>query len=213
MPAARFRNFRRAAFASPPIFFAMFDYLRLDRSRFGFGDIRPTFRPGGARHDTVDGPPTCWCEPPPCGGLTGFIATPRTLSAGLLRDRYPRTFLPALANGLSRRPAPATTPIVARHITLNVLNWPLGSCATGRSPWLTMTAVVPAARTYFPASPGRPALFYTSVPSGIWPIGTVLPRSMFGGPTVTTWPTASPSGAIMKTSRVPYRRRRSGAGP
>ena len=59
MPAARFRIFRRAALASPPVFFAMFAYPRRPRSRFGLGDIRPTFRPGGARHETVDGRPTC----------------------------------------------------------------------------------------------------------------------------------------------------------
>src|SRR5439155_1170551 len=52
---------------------------RFSFSRFGFGDIRPTFRPGGASYPTVDGLPTCWCDPPPWGWSTGFIATPRTL--------------------------------------------------------------------------------------------------------------------------------------
>src|SRR5207245_223271 len=91
------------------------DLRRFAFSRLGFGDIRPTFRPGGASYPTVDGFPTCWWDPPPCGWSTGFIATPRTLKAALLRDCYENHFLPAFVKGLSPRPAPATAPIVARQ--------------------------------------------------------------------------------------------------
>ena len=35
------------------------DLRRFSFNRFGFGDIRPTFRPGGASKPTVDGFPTC----------------------------------------------------------------------------------------------------------------------------------------------------------
>src|SRR2546426_739449 len=130
------------------------DLRRFSFSRFGFGDIRPTFRPGGASYPTVDGFPTCWWDPPPCGWSTGFIATPRTLNAGLLKERYENHFLPAFVKGLSPRPAPATAPIVARQSGWNVWNCPEGSWTTVRSAWLTTTACVPAARTNFPPSPG-----------------------------------------------------------
>src|SRR5438093_11687075 len=36
------------------------DLRRFAFSRFGFGDIRPTFRPGGSSLPTVAGFPTCW---------------------------------------------------------------------------------------------------------------------------------------------------------
>src|SRR2546427_726838 len=92
--------------------------------------------------------------PRPCGWSTGFIATPRTLNAGLLKERYENHFLPAFVKGLSPRPAPATAPIVARQSGWNVWNCPEGSWTTVRSAWLTTTACVPAARTNFPPSPG-----------------------------------------------------------
>src|SRR5438128_4778306 len=130
------------------------DLRRFSFNRFGFGDIRPTFRPGGASKPTVDGFPTCWWEPPPCGWSTGCIATPRTVNAGLLNERYENHFLPAFVQGLSPRPAPATAPIVARQSGWNEWNCPEGSCTTVRSAWLTTTACVPAARTNFPPSPG-----------------------------------------------------------
>src|SRR5207245_7512492 len=103
------------------------DLRRFSFNRFGFGDIRPTFRPGGASYPTVDGFPTCWWDPPPCGWSTGFIATPRTLNAGLLKERYENHFLPAFVKGLSPRPAPATAPIVARQSGWNEGNCPDGS--------------------------------------------------------------------------------------
>src|SRR5256886_2141812 len=128
--------------------------VRFTFSRCGCGGIRPTLRPGGASKPTVDGLPTCWCDPPPCGWSTGFIATPRTTKYALLKDRKENHFFPARAKGLSPRPAPATAPIVARQSGWKVRNCPEGSCTTVRSPWLTTTAWAPAARTNRPPSPG-----------------------------------------------------------
>src|SRR2546427_7444733 len=73
-PAARFLSFLRAAFASPPIFFATVAYLlpRFSLILFGTGPSRPTLRPGDACHDTVEGLPTCWWAPPPWGWSTGL---------------------------------------------------------------------------------------------------------------------------------------------
>src|SRR5660398_330120 len=75
----------------------------------------PTFRPGGALRLTVFGRPGCCQPPPPNGRSTTFIATPLTLGYFAALERSLWNFLPALTNGLSRRPPPATAPIIARQ--------------------------------------------------------------------------------------------------
>merc|ERR550525_804034 len=95
----------------------------------------------------VDGVPICWWLPPPCGCSTGFIATPRTEGQLFLLTRYLWYAFPALRRGLSRRPPPAMTPIIARASLETLFLWPEG-------------------RINFPRSPGFSSTLHTLVPPG-----------------------------------------------
>src|SRR6056297_3584655 len=109
--------------------------------------MSPTFRPGGAFRETDLGLPGCCRPPPPNGWSTAFIATPRTRGHLVPRDFILWYLLPALTNGFSVRPPPATTPIVARHSGLRRLTSPEGSFTTAtRRSWLRSCAEVPDAR-------------------------------------------------------------------
>src|ERR1035437_646428 len=90
----------------------------------------PTFRPGGAFRLTVFGRPGCCQPPPPNGWSTTFMATPRTRGYFAALERILWNFLPALTKGLSRRPPPATIPIIARQCGWSHFISPLGSCTT-----------------------------------------------------------------------------------
>src|SRR2546422_11740263 len=79
----------------------------------------PTFLPGGVSRPTVVGLPACLCLPPPCGWDAAIIAWPLTTGHFRPRDFCRNHFGPAFKNGFSVRPAPATTPIIARHLSLD----------------------------------------------------------------------------------------------
>ena len=61
---------------------------------------------------------------------------------------------PALMNGLSPTPPPASVPIMARFFGFSVVNLPEGSLSvTPLSPWENMVALPPADFTMVPPSP------------------------------------------------------------
>ena len=77
--------------------------------------MEPTFLPGGACLETVVGRPGCCRFPPPCGWSTAFIATPRTPTLFLPLAFAAWCRFPALRNGFSFLPPPATTPTKTPH--------------------------------------------------------------------------------------------------
>src|SRR5436190_14622723 len=121
MTAFALRILRRAAPGLTMIRFAMFHYLRIP---VRLGAILPTMAPGGVPRRWLVGAPLKLCEPPPWGWSTGFIATPRTRGQRTPLARMAWNFLPALRNGLSPRPPPATRPMVARARGWNSRNLP-----------------------------------------------------------------------------------------
>src|SRR6056297_666334 len=124
--------------------------------------MSPTLRPGGALREIDLGLPGCWRPPPPNGWSTAFIATPRTRGYFVPRAFILWCFLPALTYGLSVRPPPATTPMVARHCGSRRFISPEGSLttATDRS-WVSSVALTPDARANLPPSPGLASTLQT----------------------------------------------------
>src|SRR2546430_1473450 len=87
----------------------------------------PTFLPGGVSRPTVVGFPACLCLPPPWGWDAAIIAWPLTTGHFRPRDFCRNHLGPAFKKGFSVRPAPATTPIIARHLSYRetlLESWP-----------------------------------------------------------------------------------------
>ena len=132
----------------------------------------------------------------------GFMESPLTLGNILAEERRAWNFLPALVNGFSLRPPPASSPTVALQRVLRDLNCPEGSCTVVSLSWLTTMAPTPPDLANLPPSPGLASTLWTCTPTGILPSGRVLPISMGAPkPTFICWPTWMESAARTRASR------------
>src|SRR5919107_2165809 len=153
--------------------------------------VRPSGLPAGF---TGCRPPEVLPSPPPCGWSTGFMATPRTV--GRLPFHRMRPALPQLMFDCSALP---TSPTVARQRTSTLRISPDGmrSCAS-RPSRATSWTLVPAERAIFAPPPGRSSMAWTTVPTGMFRSGRLLPGLMSAeGPHSTVSPCFRRAGAMM----------------
>ena len=110
-----------------------------------------------------------------------------------------KNVFPALSNGFSSLPPPATTPIVARQLGKNVFSFFDGRRTTTPSGvFVSIFAHVPPARTNLPPSPGCSSILQIIVPSGISCKIIVLPSVCVCAPTAS--PIRRPSTATTRHS-------------
>src|SRR5438445_554139 len=162
----------------------------------------PTFLPGGVSRPTVVGFPACLCLPPPWGWDAAIIAWPLTTGHFRPRDFCRNHLGPAFKKGFSVRPAPATTPIIARHLSFRWMVRPEGiRSSVPAGVCETTNAKLPEERARVPPSPGRSSMLQIIVPSGILPSDLIFPVSAGASlPISILCPTYIPSGAGMNTS-------------
>src|SRR4029077_1849812 len=153
------------------------------------------FLPSTLPHGLVGGrPPDVLPSPPPSGGSTGFIATPRT--RGL---RPSQRVLPALPIDRSSCSGLPTSPMVARHSPRTMrISVERSRSVTWFPSFATTCTLVPALRHSWPPRPIFSSTLCTAVPSGISNSGIALPiRMSEPGPETTVSPALSPLGARM----------------